>query len=175
MMRTVVSLWLCVLASGCGISAAPISPFGGPDGTVVWDSPVNTKEPVPGIDRGAVHAVGKAFIVWGDHSRGAGGSSHSIGSQGVEGSGYLETDGGGKCEFRYATKDGKTGRVTLDDVDFDLANGNVFLVAAEGNRFRVKQLRRDLGWMKLAPEFFQSFARNDRDIRAFFAGADGTE
>ena len=126
-----------------------------------------------GDRRGTAYAVGKAFVVWGDFTRGAGGSGGSIGSQGAEGEGYMDSHDGRKVEFRYAIGDGKTGRVTLDGVDYDLANGNLFLVRADGQRHRVKQLRRDLGGLRLDPEYFKSLAASDAEIRAFFADAGG--
>src|SRR5688572_5182029 len=98
-MRTVVAaLGLGLLISGCARTTAPVVPFAGPNGTVVWSPSGDTKGPVPGIDEGTAYAIGKAFVVWGDFTRGAGGSSGSIGSRGAEGEGYMDSHDGRKVE-----------------------------------------------------------------------------
>ena len=171
MMLRSVTLMACLglFLTGCGGKPPNPSPrFGGPNGTVSWSSPGESDKLVPGIDRGAVFAVGKALIVWGDVTRGAGGHTGSIGSQGAEGDGYLDSHDGSRVEFSYATGDGETGRVSVDGVDFDLAKGNVFLVRADDGGSRVRQLRRDLGHLRLDPEYFKSLARSDAEISAFF-------
>lgn len=54
--------------------------------------------------------------------------------------------------------------MTIDGVDYDLASGNLFLVRAG----LVKQLCRDLGEMRLRPEYFRALATDDAEVRAFF-------
>src|SRR4051794_9936001 len=173
MMLRSVALMACLglFLLGCGSTPpTPAVTFGGPNGTMTWTSPGGQDNPIPGIDYGAVFAVGKALVVWGDATRGAGGRSGSIGSQGAEGDGYLDSHDGRRVEFSYAIEADGTGRVTVDGVDYDLAKGNVFLVRAEGGGSRVKQLRRDLGHLRLDPEYFKSLGRSDAEISAFFTG-----
>ena len=172
MMLRSVALMACLglFLPGCGVKPTNPSPrFAGSNGTVGWSAAGESDNPVPGIDQGAVFAIGKAFIIWGDATRGSGGRSGNIGSQGAEGDGYLDSHDGHRVEFRYAIEADGSGRVTVDSVDYDLAKGNLFLVRDEGGRNRVRQLRRDLDRLRLDPEYFKSLARSDAEISAFFA------
>jgi hypothetical protein len=68
MMSRIVRLVTCLglLLPGCGDNPINRGPtFGGPDGTITWTAPAGNDKPVPGIDQGAVFAIGNAFLVWG--------------------------------------------------------------------------------------------------------------
>ena len=74
----------------------------------------------------------------------------------------------GGVEFDCETKDGKTGQVKIDGVAYKLADGNLFLVLTEGERSRVKQLKRDMTNLKFERESLEAFGRNDPEIADFF-------
>lgn len=171
MRRALGALALVVL--GCADSSPPARPrtvYGGPSGAIGWSAPLGKSDPVPGVDDGAVYAVGTALVIWGDATRGAGGGQGSIGNQAATGDGYLDTHDRGKVEFRFSITPARTGRVTVDGTDYDLANGNLFLVSTRGKPTRIKQLRRELSGMDLEPVYFQALGEKDPEIRAFFKG-----
>jgi hypothetical protein len=68
---------------------------------------------------------------------------------------------------RCATKDGRTGTVTINDETFELAQGAFFLVSTTGGQTRVRQMKRDTS--KLGREDLMDLAKHDQEIRDFFA------
>jgi hypothetical protein len=163
-----VTAWACVLTSGCGRAPAPVNPdVGGPNGLITW-MPAGNDNPVPGIDQGTVYHLGRTFVLWSD--AGGGGTTSSTNVQGVKCQGSL-LGHGGRVEFICETSDGKTGLVTISEVAYDLAKGNVFLLSTGGERAQVKQLKRDLSKLKFERAELEALARNDPDIAGFFAKA----
>jgi hypothetical protein len=147
---------VCMFALGCWKKPAPANPnFRGPTGVIAFD-------------QGSVYYLGTAFVVWAEGSTGGGGGQSTT-EKGTVCQGRLQTRGGHDFRFRCETKDGKSGRVTIGDATYDLADGNLFLVRMEGEQLSVKQLARGLDDVKLEPESLQAFARNDPDIAGFFA------
>jgi hypothetical protein len=141
--------------------------LGGPNGTITWVPPADKHDPLPGIDQGNVYFLGTAFVVWCDAVGGGGGSSSSN-AQGVKCQGTLFGRVERRVEFACETKDGKTGRVSINDETFELADGNLFVVATDRERPRVKQLKRDLGALKFERATLEAFGRNDAEILGFF-------
>jgi hypothetical protein len=157
-----------VLVFGCGRTPNPAGPsVGGPNGFITW-TPAGKDKPWPGIDQGSVYHLGTTFVLWSDAPGGGGGSSSSN-AQGVQCQGSVLGREGRRIEFHCNTKDGKTGRVTINGADYNLADGNLFLVATEGDRIQVKQLKRSLGTLKFERETLEAFGKNDPDIAGFFA------
>jgi hypothetical protein len=158
---------ICILILGCNIKPANTSPnLGGPNGTISWTA-TDKDHPEPGINQGSIYHLGTTFVVWTDSPRGGGGSSSSN-SQEVKCQGNLQTEGGQRVEFRCETKDAKKWSATINKVDYDLADGNLFLVRAEGNQIQVKQLKRKLEPLTFDRERLQALAKSDAEIAAFF-------
>jgi hypothetical protein len=154
---------------GCiGTQGSSTPDLGGPSGTITWFASAQTEKPLRGIDQASIYYEGTAFVVWSDFDGGGGGSS-SGNVQGVRGQGRLSSRDNGHIDFRFETKDGKTGPVTINEVTYDLANGNLFLVSGNGDQVQVKQLKRDMRNVKFERESLVAFARNDANIVAFFA------
>lgn len=171
MARLLLVLGPGLLAPGCGV-APPLpvaTPPGGPNGTLSWNADSDIRNPVPGIDQGAVFAAGKSFVVWGDSTRGAGGGSGSSGRGGASGEGYIDSLEGHSLEFAYDARDDGTGSATVDGVRYDLAAGNLLLVRWDGRRYVVRPLRRNLEGLALEPGYFKALAGDDAEIRDFFA------
>ena len=158
---------ISILMLGCSKKPSNSSPnLGGPTGTISWMA--TAKEQLePGINQGSIYHLGSTFIVWTDGAGGGGGSSSSN-SQGVKCQGQLQTEGGQKVEFRCETKDGKKWNAAINEVDYDLADGNLFLVRAEGDQIQVKQLKRTLEQQKFDRESVQALAKRDAEIATFF-------
>jgi hypothetical protein len=132
------------------------------------------EKPLPGIDQGSIYHEGTAFVVWSDFDVGGGGSS-SVGTHGAKGQGRLSSRDKHQVDFHFETRDGKTGPVLINRARYDLADGGLFLVSAEGDQIRVKQLQRDMRGLKFERESLGAFARGDADIVAFFARKAGKE
>jgi len=155
-----------LLLSGCNQS--PTGPaLGGPSGTIGWSASAGTANPLPGIDQASVCYEGPAFVVW---TAFGGGGSHSTtsGMQGVKGRGRLWSRENDSVEYQFETKDGKSGPVTINGAQYNLADGGLFLVAAKDGQIQVKQLKRDMSGVKFDRENLEAFARNDAEIMAFF-------
>jgi len=124
-------------------------------------------KPRRGIDQASIFHAGAAFVVWSDFD-GGGGGSWSGNVQGVKRHGRLMSREN-RVEFHFKTKDEKTGPVIINEEQYDLANGGLFLVSASDSPIRVKQLKRDMRNVKFEKESLQEFAKDDADIVAFFA------
>jgi hypothetical protein len=165
----VTTAWAWIAVSGCSRTSAPIGPppLGGPTGVVNWSAAADN--PLPGVDDGTAYHCGTAFVVWGDGDGGGGGSVGTV--EGVKVQGHLLARDKRRVEFQCNTKDGKTGQVTIDGMTYELANGNLFLVATGGNQSQVKQLKRSLAELKFDRESLRAFARSDQDVAGFFTEA----
>jgi hypothetical protein len=94
--------------------------------------------------------------------------------------GELTTRSGRKIAWRCTTADGKTGTVTIAGVDFDLAQGPLFLIVAQEAAPRVRQLPADLAPAPgdSADAFLatlkrlESLAASNETVKAFVKGAE---
>jgi hypothetical protein len=130
--------------------------------------PTAADKSVPGVDQGSVMHEGKAFVVWSDFP-GGGGSNSSSNVNGMTCNGRVHLRDGRQVEFYCATKDGKAGPVTIDRATYDLADGNLFLISQDGDRLRVKQLKRPMRDLEFTREKLEAFARQDKELVAFFS------
>jgi hypothetical protein len=170
MIRTFSAILISGLfLAGCKPQQSSSSPvLDGPSGSVTWSASANTEKPLPGIDQASICYVGRAFVVWSAFD-GGGGSNWSSNVHGVKGHGRLWSRDDAYVEFQFETKDGKTGPVTINEVQYDLENGGLFLVLAEGGEVQIQQLKRDMADLKFDRESLAAFARNDAEISGFFA------
>jgi len=132
------------------------------------------KETIPGIDHASITcglwSDGRiAVVVWTDVS--SGGSSFlppiTTKAEGFVFEGHHRGPDGRHIDCRCATKDGRAGAVTINDKTFDLAHGILFLVSTISGETQVRQLKRDT--LKLEGENLMDLAKNDQEIRNFFA------
>jgi len=165
--KLVSTAYALLMFTGCARPpAAPVKSIGGPSGVITWLA-VNKDNPVLGVDEATVCREGTTFIVWSDFDSGSSSSSSSS-SDGLSCRGQMHARDGSKVEFRCTTQDGTTGPVMIGETKYDLANGNLFLVARDGERLRVKQLRRDFGNVEFTRESFEAYARKDAETLSFF-------
>jgi hypothetical protein len=165
----VVFVFAFLFLVGCtGQQGSSTPGLGGPSGTITWSAPAQKEKPQRGIDQASIYYEGTSFVVWSDFDGGGGGSS-SANVHGVRGQGRLRLRDNRHVDFRFETKDGKTGPVTINEKQYDLASGGLFLVSGNGDQVQVKQLKRDLRNVKFERESLVAFARDDADIVAFFA------
>jgi hypothetical protein len=124
------------------------------------------------FDHDALFRLGTAFVVWTEGAGGGGsggGSSEYTDEKGTRCDGHLRAGGEHAFKFHCETKDGQTGKVTVAEKDYDLSEGNLFLVRAAGDQFVIEQLRRDLADVKFERESLLAFKRTDPEISGFFA------
>ena len=127
-------------------------------------APAGRESAVPGLGEGSVWQLGATVAIWTDIREER--LSLVIAGRGVE---ISAPDGRRvlfECEFDQRT----LARVTIDEVVYDLANGNTLLVSTAGSRCHVKQLRRDLSQLKFDPAQQPVRPGRPRDYRFFPRG-----
>ncbi|HLU49577.1 MAG TPA: hypothetical protein VK116_15875 [Planctomycetota bacterium] len=169
-MRTYLTLLSSVAAvmlgsSSCGPSNAPID-LGGPSGSRSWSENLDGS-PRRGIDEGALFYLGSTFMIWTDASRGIA-SRTAQDSSGVRCSGVTYGEGDRNLTFECTIDPDGRGRVVIDDRNFDLAAGRLFLVKTRSDRFESRQIDRDLKSMSFGAVVPKELAEKDEEIRTFF-------
>jgi hypothetical protein len=178
------SIAVCMLIIGCRQDAPPVATRSLPGGGGFLElSPFGKGPLTPGIDYCSYFASSLSknggpfphddeftFFFWGDFW-GGGGGTMSVTKDGLKFSGNVtDHQGDRRLELAGATKDGKTGQVTIDYKAYDLADGTLFLVSARRG-YNVKQLKRDLTRFQDAKELFVDLGKNDAEVQEFFAKA----
>lgn len=159
---------LCMMLQGCRRQQGAQS-FDGPGGVLTWDETGGSASSLPGIDQATVYYESSVLVVWSDFDKGGGGRSGEN-SHGAEGHGRLESRDHGAVEFHYEIKGSQAGMLTVNETDYNLAAGRLFLVSAADEQVAVKQLQRDLRDLRFDRKSLQAFARGDSEIAAFFGG-----
>src|SRR5262249_27464223 len=77
------------------------------------------------------------------------------------------TPDGRRIAWTCETGDGRSGAVTINGQEYDLAKGPLFLVTVRGEKTQVSQLQRDFG--KMEPGQVHILPRDDPDVAAFIA------
>ncbi len=135
------------LPAGCGLRGQ--GQYGTLAGGASWYHAAD--DPIPGIDRGNATTIrlwcgrgdGIPLVIWSDLN---GGSHHGSGTTAlayVEGS--HSGSGGRRVDYQCETRDGLAATVTIAGVNYDLANGALFLVSTQGDKPEVAQLPIDIG------------------------------
>jgi hypothetical protein len=65
------------------------------------------------------------------------------------------------------TTDGKTGRVTINDKDYRLEDGAVFLVRTGDGPARVTQVKQELSGMKPAADTWDLLGKQNPEVKKF--------
>ncbi len=164
----------CLCFLGCDFTGKNV---GVSSGSSSWSS---TEVKIPGIDEASIsygaciYGTGEKailFIIWSDTERA---SSHgSTTKKGVRYEGFHISSDGQRVEWHCETADGKTGIITLNGAEYDLADGLLFLVSTQDSQIQVRQLKRDTLKNLQNPDIekFKSLAKNDSEIWEFFAKA----
>jgi hypothetical protein len=169
-----------VLGGSLGCSATAPTSYDATDTSVIWTH--GEGDGVPGIDDGALEFVklttgaaeAPSFVIWSDLTSGSSGSSSRPGfgpGPAVIWTGHHDARDGRRLDFELTMGDGKSGRVTIAGVDYDLSQGELLLVSTQAARPVVSQVRFDL---KLFPEIegekLRASAKSTPQIREFFEG-----
>jgi hypothetical protein len=78
---------------------------------------------------------------------------------------------GGSLKWEWNPNKGRSGTLLVNGVQFDLADGQLFLIRTEGGQVRVAQLQRDLSGINSKHPDFESMAKQDADVAQFVAEA----
>ena len=81
------------------------------------------------------------------------------------------SDTGQNLDWQIETSDGLTGEFTLNNDQFDLSEGNVFVVSTVQYPIEIRQFQRDLSSVKPESESITEFGLNDPDIAEFIRWA----
>ena len=79
---------------------------------------------------------------------------------------------GRSLDWQIETSDGLTGKFVLNNNQFDLSDGNVFVVSTAQNPIEIQQFQRDLSGVKPESESIVGYGLNDPDIDAFIQSTD---
>src|SRR5262249_20676639 len=141
-------------------------------GNPVWAAD-RGKETIPGIDHASITcglwSDGRmAVVVWTDVSSGSSSFLPPITTkaEGFVFEGRHRGPDGRHIDCRCATKDGRTGAVTINDKTFELDQGALFLVSTISGETQVRQLKREM--VKFAGEGLRDLSKIDPEIRDFF-------
>jgi len=108
---------------------------------------------------------GVEVMIW--HDLAGEGTGHSASSNAgrlyVE-RGSVRLADGRSLAWELQTADGKTGKVQIDGIRYDLAAGTLFIVTTQDGTRAVRQLSRDLSAVPLDRDGILAFARNDLDL-----------
>lgn len=160
----------CLFAIGCGTNLfenSTLPDVGGPSGVVTWSENTPAKS---NCDQGTVYHLGKLFVLWSDSPNGGGGSTSSN-RHGVSCTGEMVSLKGDVLTFACESSDGKTGTAIIAGQSFDLEKGRLFLVKAEGDAWRIRQLNRNFGQFEIDKESLCDLAERDDEINDFFTEA----
>jgi hypothetical protein len=117
----------------------------------------------------ATEGEGIAVLLWSNVPAAASGSNGTAsGARGYHGS---LTSEGRRVDIECETKDGKTGKVTLNGTAYDLAAGAVFLASGTNGLIHIAQLKRDTSQLKPTIRSLEEFAKKDPDIAPFIAAS----
>jgi hypothetical protein len=113
---------------------------------------------------------GLRIMIWHDLD-----SSSSHGSGSTEDpvyhlSGYALSSDGRRVDWQAQTTDGKTAQFWIDEVNYDLTGGALFIVTTRSGATVVRQLHRDLSNVQPDYDSCVDFARGDPDLARFIDG-----
>ncbi|MEZ4860575.1 MAG: hypothetical protein R3C14_04685 [Caldilineaceae bacterium] len=153
--RWVVAVLLTLLVGGCLVQRTP---------------------PGPNAVSGAVEGSGYLLLRWeagltvliwddihGSHEN-SGGSSTS--DPFFHQQGHAEAEDGRHYSYQLETRDGKTGRFSIDGQTYDLTQGVLFLITTTDGPTLVQQLQRDLTSIEPTNTGVEAFGRHDPAIAA---------
>lgn len=86
--------------------------------------------------------------------------------------GEVRTQVGKRVHFEWETTNGRPGKARIDDQEFDVDDGDLFLVTTRNEPPQIQQLRRDFRSVRLSDtNFLSSLAQKDSDVAKFIAQA----
>ncbi len=174
---------LCVAIVLLGIPKANAEQYGIAQSSSSWSTNHNQPDRTDGIDTAAVTLVkliagpdqGVPVLLWSDDSsQGFPGSGSGQFSVGAKFDAKVRGEDGSVINIHAETKDGETGWVTIADVEYDLADGHLFLIKTRGTKPRIAQLSVDV--KKVSSRFGMNglikFARSNSKIVSFWKDAE---
>ena len=75
-------------------------------------------------------------------------------------------------KWNFATPDGKVASFRIDEKEYDLSKGALFVVTTKGEQVEVRQLKRDLSTIRFDSDGCREFIENDVEIQKAFGAGD---
>jgi hypothetical protein len=175
LLLVLVPPWRHAVIGSVAELSSPDSPAGYATGigNPVWSAD-RGKETIAGIDHASITcglwSDGRmAVVVWTDVSSGSSRFLPPITTkaEGFVFEGHHRATDGRHIDCRCATKDGRTGGVTINGKTFGLDQGALFLVSTISGQTQVRQLKREV--LQSGGGDLRDLAKNDQEIRDFFA------
>jgi len=99
-------------------------------------------------------------------------SSNNHGSSSTESSvytldGYTESEDGIRVEWNLETSDGKTAEFAIDNTNYDLSEGSLFIISGTIDAPTVMQLNHDLSGVRPNHDSCVAFGKRDPDVASF--------
>jgi len=168
-MLVATTLVAVICLAGCGQNGTV---YGVSESNAFWAS--TTDDPVGGIAAASVSVItlkagppeGLPFVVWSDLAYEAAGRGEGS-VRGASYEGHHRAKDGRRVDFHAKTTDGKTGRITIAGVDYDLSNGSLFLISTCQEPPTVAQIRFDLSGLQRA-DAAKGLAESNPRVRDFF-------
>jgi hypothetical protein len=114
---------------------------------------------------------GLAIMIW--HDAIAASNSHgssSTGSSVYTLKGHAESKNGTRVEWDLETSDGKTAQFIIDNTNYDLSEGALFIISTKTGTITIMQLNRDLSDVQPEYDSCVAFGENDLDVADFLMG-----
>ncbi len=84
----------------------------------------------------------------------------------------VDNDHGLRFECQVDTTDGKTATFRIDDKEYDLSEGTLFVIKAKDDKVEVHQLNRDLAALPFDSAAIRTLLKNDAEVRKIFGVKD---
>jgi hypothetical protein len=79
---------------------------------------------------------------------------------------------GARYEWRLDTADGKTATFRINDKEYDLTEGSLFVIRAQDDKVNVHQLRRDLSAISCHGAAIMQYLANDAELRKILGASE---
>jgi hypothetical protein len=114
---------------------------------------------------------GLTIMIW--HDAIVASNSHgssSTGSSVYTLKGHAESENGIRVEWDLETSDGKTAQFIIDNTNYDLSEGALFIISTKTGTTTIMQLNRDLSDVQPEHDSCVAFGENDPDVADFING-----
>ena len=81
--------------------------------------------------------------------------------------GYAELEDGNRIEWDLETSDGKTAEFAIDNINYDLSEGSLFIISTINGEPTITQLNHDLSGVQTNRDSWIAFGKSDPDVANF--------
>ena len=81
--------------------------------------------------------------------------------------GYAELEDGNRIEWDLETSDGKTAKFAINNINYDLSEGSLFIISTINEEPTITQLNHDLSGVQTNRDSWIAFGKSDPDVANF--------